>query len=114
MSLKDGELKRKDLYLTSDLYFAAYLLMRGYELLGAIDNGSQRKQFGLLTTDDKLLNAPLPIAAVEADIAAKNNEYERLWLPLPDDPTGMINFKQFYLNIKQCHRSLDEALGRTR
>ena len=116
MSIRDGRLKRKDFYLTSDASFAAYLMLRGYELLGTIDegdvgpNGRTRLYFGLTITDQALLTARLPLEAVEADINGKYDEFENMWLSIPHDPMNKVNFKQFYKNTRECFRALDGAI----
>lgn len=112
MSSRDGRLKRKDLYLTSDTSFAAYLMLRGYELLGSIDegevgpNGRPRMYFGLTPTD---LDLPT-LKSVEADIHGKYDEFENMWLEIPHDKGSKVNFRQFYLNTRSCFRALDEAI----
>jgi len=114
MSYRDGHLKRKDLYLTSDSSFAAYLMLRGYELLGTVDegelgpNGKPRMFFGLTPTIEDLLNKNL--ASIEADIHGKYDEFENMWLVIPHDPTMKVNFQQFYRNTRACFRALDEAI----
>lgn len=114
MSIRDGQLKRKDLYLTSDTSFAAYLMLRGYELLGTIDegeigpNGKPRLYFGLTPVLDELLTFNL--AKMEADIHGKYDEFENMWLVVPHDPLQKVNFQQFYRNTRACFRALDEAI----
>src|SRR5689334_18635999 len=108
VSLRDGQLKRKDLYITSDASFAAYLMLRAYELLGTFDegdvgpNGKPRLYFGLMPTDDKILEAHHALQAVETDIQSKYDEFENMWLVIPHDPESKINIRQFYLNTREC------------
>lgn len=47
MGQHDGHIK-DNIYLTSDLSLAAYLLLWGFSLLGAIDNETKRMEFGLV------------------------------------------------------------------
>lgn len=116
MSLQDGHLKRKDLYLTTSASFAAYLMLRGYELLGTVDegdkqpNGKPKLYFGLTPTTEALLDSRL--AQVEADIHGKFDEFENMWLAIPHDNVAQVNFKQFYFNTRACFRALDEAIRR--
>lgn len=92
MSLNDGKLLRPDLYITSDIALAAYLLLNGYELLGAIDTGTKRKEFGLTHTDPNVL------ANMDVDIQHKAWEFEG------------NDCKVFYRQIKTLHHSLDEPI----
>ena len=118
VSLRDGHLKRKDLYVTSDSSFAAYLMLRSYELLGTFDegdvgpNGKPRLYFGLMPLNEDLLHAAKSLQAVETDIQSKYDEFENMWLQIPHDPDGRINIRQFYLNTRACFRALDEAIKR--
>lgn len=102
MSLADGRIHNKTLYITSDMAFAAYLLLRGYTLLGAIETGQSRKEFGITHTDPYILDSML------ADIHSKADEYENMYLPIPHDPENKVNFKVFYKLTKTIHHSLDE------
>lgn len=116
VSIRDGKLKRKDLYLTTDVSFAAYLVTRGYELLGAIDEGlinaygKSIMNFGLMPTNEEILNAHQPMARVEADINAKWDEFENMVLKIPHDPENGINIKDYVTNYRTCFRVLDKAI----
>jgi hypothetical protein len=116
MSLHDGHLKRKDLYLTNDVSFAAYLMLRGYELLGTVDegltnqNGRPIMYFGLMPTNDEILSAHSALSRVQADINAKYDEFENMYLAIPHDPNGTVNVKDFVRYYRQCFRALDEAI----
>jgi len=118
LSLRDGELKRKDLYVTSDAPFTAYLMLRGYELLGTVDegevqpNGKPRLFFGLMPTDELILSAMHALARVEADINDKYDEFENRYWISPMDAEDKINVRQYYLNTRACFRALDEAIRR--
>lgn len=116
MSIRDGKLRRKDLYLTTDVSFAAYLVTRGYELLGAVDEGMTNPYgkavmyFGLMPTNEEILNAHHALARVEADINAKWDEFENMVLRIPHDIEHGINIKDFVSNYRNCFRVLDKAI----
>lgn len=116
MSLRDGHLKRKDLYLTNDVSFAAYLMLRDYELLGTVDegltnhNGRPIMFFGLMPTNTELLEAAEPIKRVKADIDAKYDEFENMYLTIPHDPNAQVNIKTYVKHYRSCFRALDEAI----
>lgn len=116
VSLRDGELKRKDFYVTSSAPFAAYLMLRGYDLLGTFDegitgpNGKPKLFFGLMPTDDELLNARQPLKAVETDIQDKFDEFENVYLEIPRGDHGKVNIRQYYLHTRTVFRSLDDAI----
>lgn len=118
MSIRDGRLKRKDFYVTNDMSFAAYLMLRGYELLGTFDegeinhNGKPILFYGLTPIDENLRNAQHALARVEADIKSKYDEFENMYLQIPHDPGEGINVRQYYLNTRTCFRALDEAIRR--
>lgn len=96
MSFLDGQMRNDHLYTTSDITLAAYLLTKGFELLGAIDTGSKRKEFGITSTDpERLIN-------MEVHIHGLADEYDRS----PE--------REFYKMIKELHHSLDEAIKRER
>lgn len=107
MSLNDGKMGQQDLYLTSDLALAAYLLMRGFELLGAVDTGNHRKEFGLTHTDPRVLSD------MEHHVVRLANEFENLWLPIPDEPDFRVNFKVYMRKTKELHHALDQPVVRS-
>jgi hypothetical protein len=82
--------------------FAAYLLLRGYELLGAIETRCKRKEFGLTNLDPYIVDNML------SDINAKYDEFENMYLTVPHDPTKQVNFRAYYRLTKTIHHSLDE------
>jgi hypothetical protein len=105
MSLNDGKFTEdRTGYITSDIALAAYLITRGYELLGAVDNGSKRKEFGLTHTDPEILKD------MSMDVMRKADEYDNLYFQVPHEPNSRVNFRTFYRNIKNCHHALDEAI----
>lgn len=80
------------LYTTSDIALAAFLLTKGFELLGAIDTGSKRKEFGVTSTDPEILST------MEVTIHTFADEYDR------------SAEKMFYGMIKELHHALDDAI----
>lgn len=104
MSRNDGEMHNEHLYVTSDIALAAYLLIRGLTLLGAIDTGHPRKQFGITSDDPEIL------ANMVAYIDGMIDEYENVYCVLPTDTNVRLNFKQYYKQIKELHHALDVAL----
>lgn len=109
MSLRDGRQlanESVDSYLTSDISFAAFLILRGYELLGAVDTGAQRKEFGLVPSEALALTG----IDVDTDIQAKWDEFENMYLSIPHDPDSQLNFRKYYQALRECHRSLDRAI----
>jgi hypothetical protein len=110
MSLSDGNMNNDYLYATSDISLAAYLVMSGYELLGAFDNGKignngrRLKEFGLTHTD------PYVLADMMADISKKADEYRYTFYKGPGEEEAKLNFWVHYKTIKQLHHALDEAI----
>jgi hypothetical protein len=104
MSLNDGRMHGENLYITTDIALAAYLLLRGYELLGAIDTGTRRKEFGLTNTDPNILSN------MYADIQSKADEFENMHLDIPHDMPKKVSFKIYYSEMKNLHHSLDEPI----
>jgi hypothetical protein len=104
LSVRDGNLDHDNLYLTSDIALAAYLLMRGFELLGAIDNGSPRKEFGLTHADPEIL------ANLDQTVRRYADEYDNLYLPIPHDPVIRVNFRVYTQKTRELHRALDEPI----
>jgi len=103
MSVRDGSLEHEGVYLTSDIALAAYLLMRGFELLGAIDNGSPRKEFGLTHED------PMVLAHLEQTVRRLADDYENLYHQVPHEDTR-VNFRVYVQKTRELHRALDEAI----
>jgi hypothetical protein len=81
-----------NVYLTSDIAFASYLLMRGFTLLGAIDNDHPRKEFGLYQPED--------VEDLSSLIDALQLEYDA------------HQYREFFMNIKTLRRSLDNPVRR--
>jgi len=106
MSIRDGNVPTDNLYTTTDMALAAYLMTRGYELLGAIDSGERVKEFGLTHTD------PYVLKKLEADVLSKAQEYEGMFLPIPHDPGNSVNFKVYYKNLRTIYRALDDPIRR--
>jgi len=98
MSLDDGQFK-KDLYLTSDTSFAAYLMLRGYTLLGKTETGEQ------MPSGDPIYNLCLLGTGSHKDVAKKYDEFENLFLAIPHEE-DRINVKNYYLNTRTCIRVL--------
>jgi hypothetical protein len=96
MSWSDGRMRDDHLYTTSDIALAAYLLTQGFELLGAIDTGSRRKEFGITSTDPEIL------VDMEIHLHTLADNYDR------------SAEKHFYKMIKELHHALDEAIKRER
>lgn len=96
MSYSDGTMRDPHLYTTSDIALAAYLLTKGFELLGAIDTGSRRKEFGITSTDPHIL------ADMNITIHTLADEYDR------------SEAKHFYNMIRELHHALDEAIKQER
>jgi len=98
MGWSDGYMKNDHLYLTSDIALAAYLLMRGYELLGAVDtgnvgrNGRPRLEWGITSTDPEL------IITMEERLKDLSIQYDR-------SPERL-----FYYKIKELHHALDNPI----
>jgi len=114
MSKNDGHMESDSLYVTSDSSITAYLMLRGYELLGLIDSGEvnqynqPRYLFGLTSTDPEILRD------VNTDVKSKIDEFENSSLSVPHDPTATVNVKQYFINYRTCLYSLkhDKPLRR--
>lgn len=92
-------MKNDSLYLISNLDIAAFLCMMGYTLLGAVDNGSERKEFAL--THTKLKDNP---SAMKDDILSKTQQFDMPFKFL-DNP-GTVSFKEYDIKLRMCKRSL--------
>ena len=91
----------KQLYLTSDHSLAAFLCMRGYTLLGAVDNGTERKEFAL--THYELRKN---IDEMMADLLQKTQEFT-LPFTFPDDESGhKVSFKEYNIKLRMCKKAL--------
>ena len=108
MSLNDGKVTNEKLYMTSDIDLASYLMTRGFELLGALDNGGPRKEFGLTHTDEAILEN------LEKTIERMADEFDNLYLPIPHEEDQRVNFRVYWRNIKNCHHALDDAIKKDR
>lgn len=112
MGLADGKIDDKYLYATSDISLSAYLIMRGFELLGAVDRGKigfgdrRLKEFVLTHTD------PYVLDNLEVEIAKRAAEYREHFSIAPGDKEALLNFWEFYGHIKKLHRAMDEAIKR--
>jgi hypothetical protein len=73
--------------------------MMGYTLLGAVDNGSERKEFAL--THTKLKDNP---SAMKDDILSKTQQFDMPFKFL-DNP-GTVSFKEYDIKLRMCKRSL--------
>lgn len=108
MSLSDGQMRNETLYTTSDIALAAYLLMRGFELLGAVDTGIKRKEFGLTHTEPEVL------LHMEVTIKSMADEFDNMEFTIPHDPSSKVNFRVYQQKTKELHRALDEAIRKDR
>jgi hypothetical protein len=104
MSERDGGMRHDMLYTTSDTPFAAYLVHRGFELLGAIDSGEARKEFGLTSTDPEVLYD------LEKTIARARDEFDNMWLAVPHAPQIRLNFSEYAKCLKNVQRTLSDAI----
>lgn len=92
-------MKNDELYLISNLDIAAFLCMMGYTLLGAVDNGTERKEFAL--THTKLREDP---SAMKDDILQKTQMFDKPFTFL--DYKGTVSFKEYDIKLRMCKRSL--------
>lgn len=106
MSILDGQMENERLYVVSDIALAAYLLMRGFELLGAIDSGKPRKDFGLTHTD------PAIAADMEGYVRILADEYDNIYFPVPFKEGATVNFKLYNRKMRELKHALDEAVRR--
>lgn len=104
MSLTDGQMRQESLYTTSDTAFAAYLVLKGFVLLGALDNGSPRIQFAFTTTDDSILSD------LEFFVNQANEEFENVQYSPPSDLGIRISFKDYYGRLRQVQHELKNAI----
>lgn len=119
VSIRDGKLKSADLYVTNDVAFAAYLMSRGYELLGTYDEGIKSPYgksimfFGLMAPEGLTVDLPISISrytAVQRDVNDKWDEFENRYWISPLDPNDKVNVKDFVKHYRACFRALDEAI----
>lgn len=87
------------LYLISNLDIAAFLCMMGYTLLGAVDNGSERKEFAL--THTRLKDDP---GAMKDDILQKTQQFDMPFQFM--DHAGTVSFKEYDIKLRMCKRAL--------
>jgi len=92
-------MRNDQLYLISNLDIAAFLCMMGYTLLGAVDNGTERKEFAL--THTKLKDDP---ASMKDDILQKTQKFDMPFQFL--DHPGTVSFKEYDIKLRMCKRSL--------
>lgn len=78
--------------------------MRGFELLGAVDSGSKRKEFGLTHTDPEVL------ANLEHYVRIYADEYENYEYETPNPPVVKVSFRVYTHKLNELHRALDEAI----
>jgi hypothetical protein len=102
MSLHDGQMRRDDLYTTSDTALVAYLLLREYELLGLLDTGKAgpdghpRLEFALTSTN------PTVLLNMLRDVESKADEFYNSYWTLAHDPAARINVREYFLNYRKC------------
>jgi hypothetical protein len=89
------------LYLTSDQAIAAFLCLRGYTLLGAVNNGSDRLEFAL--THYELRKTP---AEMKADLLEKTQEFTLPFQFPGDKSTHKVSFKEYSTKSRMCNKSL--------
>lgn len=110
MGLTDGTMHGESLYITSDIAFAAYLMLRGLELLGAVDtgatgrNGHPRLSWGLTSTDPEVLTNMSSLVKAMAD------EFEHTQFTLPHDSSAQLNFRTYYGYTRQLKGALQNPL----
>lgn len=92
------------LYKTSDTPFAAYLCMRGYTLLGAIDNGSFRHELCLTTVEDVRPDQ------MHLDILQKQDEFRALFQHPHDTDGRRVGFEDYWIKIKMCTRAVKNPI----
>lgn len=98
-------MNNKEIYFTSDHALAAFLCVRGYTLLGAVDTGSERLEFALTHTD---LRKDPP--AMISDILDKTTEFSESF-PFPGDISGRkINFRDFNVKLRMCKKALSQPV----
>lgn len=97
----------KEIYFTDDHALAAFLCMRGYTLLGAVDDGTtgsygnNRLKFALTHTD--LRDSP---EAMVEDILNKTNEFSTNF-SLPFDPAyRRVSFREYNIKLRMCKKAL--------
>jgi hypothetical protein len=92
---------KAELYLTSDHSLAAFLCMRGYTLLGAVDNGTERKEFAL--THYELRKTP---ELMKEDLLKKTQEFTLPFDFPNDDSTHKVSFKEYNIKLRMCKKAL--------
>jgi hypothetical protein len=91
--------RNEQLYLISNLDIAAFLCMMGYTLLGAVDTGTERKEFAL--THTRLKDDP---SAMKDDILQKTQQFDVPFKFLEHPNT--VSFKEYDIKLRMCKRSL--------
>ena len=87
------------LYLTSNLDLAAFLCLMGYTLLGAVDNGTERKEFAL--THAQLRDDPMQM---KDDILRKTQLFDASFQVF--DHPYKVSFKEYDIKLRMCKKSL--------
>lgn len=92
-------MRNDQLYLISNLDIAAFLCMMGYTLLGAVDTGTERKDFAL--THAQLKDDPM---AMKDDILRLTQAFE-VAFKFMEHPK-LVSFKEYDIKLRMCKRSL--------
>lgn len=93
-------MNQDDLYFTSDQAQAAYLCLRGYTLLGAVDTGSERLQFALTHTEYR--NDP---DTMKKDLLKRLEEFNIAFLFPGDEDGKKISFNDYAFKLRMCNRA---------
>ncbi len=93
--------KNEQLYLTSDHSLAAFLCMRGYTLLGAVNNGTERMEFAL--THYQLAKTPNDM---KEDLLKKTQEFTLPFTFPNDESTHKVSFKEYNIKLRMCKKAL--------
>ena len=103
-------MRNSGLYTTSDTGFAAYLVSRGFILLGAIDTGIDRKAFGFTSTDEMVLDK------LAYCIEQAYYEFDNVFYTPPQDGALItdvrLNFRQYYQDLRQVKSTLSKPVRR--
>ncbi len=98
-------MRNEQLYLISNLDIAAFLCMMGYTLLGAVDTGTERKEFAL--THTKLKDDP---NAMKDDILRLTQKFDVPFSFL--DHPNTVSFKEYDIKLRMCKRALQFPVSR--
>lgn len=91
----------QELYMTSDHSLAAFLCMRGYTLLGAVNSGTERMEFAL--THYELRKNP---ETMKTDLLQKTQEFTLPFTFPNDDSTHKVSFKEYNIKLRMCKKAL--------